>query len=79
MLIQLPAHSLYGNEPVDVQFPNDWDVQVSSFQGESEPALTEREFAAFGGLTDRRSTVRMPDGLCNLPLCESRFALSLKA
>ena len=36
-------------------------------------------FAAFGGLTDRRSTVRMPNGLCNLPLCESRFALSLKA
>lgn len=45
MLVQLPAHSLYGNEPVDVQFPNDWDVQVSSFQGESEPALTEREIA----------------------------------
>lgn len=43
MRIDLPAHSLYGNTPVTVEFPDDWDVQISSFQGEHEPALSQEQ------------------------------------
>ncbi|MCI9121906.1 MAG: DUF2088 domain-containing protein [Oscillibacter sp.] len=43
MQINLPAHSLYGNAPIPLTFPDGWDVQVSSFRGAEEPALTQAE------------------------------------
>ena len=45
MTIDLPAHSLYGNKPIPIEFPENWDVQVSSFRGENEPAMTKEQIA----------------------------------
>lgn len=46
MRIDLPAHSLYGDAPVTIEFPDSWDVQVASFQGENARTLTQEEIAA---------------------------------
>ena len=46
MTVELPAHSLYGNEPIPIEFPDDWDVSVAGFAGENAPAMTEAEIAA---------------------------------
>ena len=46
MRIDLPAHSLYGDAPVTIDFPDSWDVQVASFQGENARTLTQEEIAA---------------------------------
>ena len=45
MRIALPAHSLYGNQPVTAEFPDSWDVEVSAFAGAEEPAMGEAEIA----------------------------------
>ena len=46
MRIDLPAHSLYGDAPVTIEFPDSWDVQVASFQGENARTLTQEEIAS---------------------------------
>ena len=40
MKYSLPAHNLYGNEPVVIDFPDSWDVKAYSYAGEKAPALT---------------------------------------
>ena len=41
MRVALPAHSLYGNQPVPVDFPDSWEVEVAAFAGAEEPALDD--------------------------------------
>ena len=36
----LPANNLYGNAPVPISFPDDWEVHVCSYAGEKAPALS---------------------------------------
>ncbi|MCL2539355.1 MAG: lactate racemase domain-containing protein [Oscillospiraceae bacterium] len=40
MRFPLPAHNLYGNEPVIIDIPDNWDVGVYSYAGEKAPALS---------------------------------------
>jgi nickel-dependent lactate racemase len=46
MHLQMPAHSLYGNEPISIEFPNTWDIQVSNFKGATQVTLKNEELAA---------------------------------
>ena len=39
----LPANNLYGNEPVPVEFPDNWDVHVCTYRGADAPKLSYRE------------------------------------
>ena len=41
----LPANNLYGNAPVPISFPDDWEVHVCSYAGEKAPALSPEEIA----------------------------------
>ena len=43
MIYELPAHNLYGNKPLLLDFPCTWDVNSYSYAGEKRPALTEEE------------------------------------
>ena len=45
MHIDMPAHNLFGNEPVGITFPESWDVEVSSFKGARARSLTREEIA----------------------------------
>jgi len=49
MLFQLPAHNLYGNEPVTINIPDDWDVTVCQYAGAESPAMSEQ--AIWGAVT----------------------------
>ncbi len=45
MRIDMPAHSLFGNESVPLEFPDNWDVQISNFKGAAAPALAQEQIA----------------------------------
>lgn len=42
----LPANSMYGDEPIPLRFPENWDVHISKFAGYDAPALSEAQIAA---------------------------------
>ena len=41
----LPANNLYGNKPVELNFPDTWEVNVYSFNGEMARELSQKEIA----------------------------------
>lgn len=45
MIYQLPSNSLYGDEPIPVLLPNNWDVHISRFAGYDTPELSEEQIA----------------------------------
>ena len=46
MFYDLPSNSLYGDQPVRIELPDNWDVHVSRIQGHASPALTNEQIAA---------------------------------
>ena len=40
MIYELPSNSLYGDEPIPIRFPENWDVHISRFAGYNTPELT---------------------------------------
>lgn len=74
MLYQLPSNSLYGDKPIPICFPDNWDVHISEFAGYSCPAMDEAELrrgvhAAIGaapisqGARGRKSAVIIIDDI----------------
>ncbi len=45
MIYPLPAHNLYGNAPVNIDIPDDWEVVVCDYAGVNTPAMTDDEIA----------------------------------
>ena len=41
MKFALPAHNLYGNAPVMLDIPDNWDVSVHEYAGVREPAMSD--------------------------------------
>ena len=41
----LPSNSNYGDQPIPIAFPDNWDVHISKIHGYDTPALTEAEIA----------------------------------
>lgn len=39
----LPANNLYSNEPIMLELPGNWDVNICSFKGEKATTLTEQQ------------------------------------
>lgn len=39
MIYNLPSNSLYGNAPIPIDLPSNWDVHISRFAGYNTPAL----------------------------------------
>lgn len=40
MRIDLPSNSLYGNQPIPIEIPDDWDVDISTFKGAQAPSMS---------------------------------------
>mgnify|MGYP000154002533 CR=1 FL=1 len=45
MKFDLPSNSLYGNQPITLDLPDDWKIAVHSFQGEKIPGMSYDEIA----------------------------------
>lgn len=45
MIYQLPSNNLYGDEPIPITIPDDWEVHISEFAGFRRPALSPEEIA----------------------------------
>lgn len=45
MQYDLPANSLYGDTPIPIAFPDNWDVHISEIAGSRTPALTQQQIA----------------------------------
>lgn len=43
MKYNLPSNSMYGNTPIEIDFPDNWDVSISEFAGYRTPALSLEE------------------------------------
>ncbi|MBQ7796994.1 MAG: DUF2088 domain-containing protein [Lachnospiraceae bacterium] len=43
MIFPLPANNLYGNEPIPIVIPDDWDVTVCEYAGVNAPAMSYQE------------------------------------
>lgn len=43
MKYNLPANSLYGDEPIQIEFPDNWDVHISNIKGAETPKLTQEQ------------------------------------
>ena len=41
----LPANSLYGDQPIPLSFPENWDVHISKIAGYDTPALSTEQIA----------------------------------
>ena len=41
----LPSNSNYGDQPIPITFPENWDVHISKIHGYDTPALTEAQIA----------------------------------
>ena len=39
----LPSNSNYGDQPIPIAFPDNWDVHISKIHGYDTPALTEAQ------------------------------------
>lgn len=46
MIYQLPSNSLYGNRPIPIAIPENWEVHVSEIAGFYTPELSEEELRA---------------------------------
>ena len=44
-IYNLPANNLYGNKPVELQFPDNWEVSTYSYAGEKASTLSKEEVA----------------------------------
>ena len=78
---QLPANSNYGDQPIPVTFPDNWDVHISRIHGYDTPALTEAQIreklhAAIGtkpiseGAAGKKSAVIIIDDITRPTPCE---------
>lgn len=45
-IYKLPANNLYGDQPIPLSFPENWDVHISKIAGYDTPALSDAEIAA---------------------------------
>lgn len=45
MFYDLPSNSLYGDKPIRIELPDNWDVHISKIKGHDKPALTADEIA----------------------------------
>lgn len=46
MRYSLPSNSLYGNTPIEIALPDNWDVHISEIQGFHAPALSADQIAS---------------------------------
>lgn len=46
MIYPLPSNNLYGDAPIPIELPENWDVHISEIRGFHAPALSESEIAA---------------------------------
>ena len=78
---QLPANSNYGDRPIPIAFPDNWDVHISRIHGYDTPALTEAQIreklhAAIGakpiseGAAGKKSAVIIIDDITRPTPCE---------
>lgn len=81
MLYNLPSNSLYGDKPIPISLPDNWDVHISEFAGYNSPALNEAELrrgihAAIGtapisqGARGKKSAVIIIDDITRPTPCE---------
>jgi nickel-dependent lactate racemase len=81
MYYDLPANSLYGDEPIRIDFPENWDVEISKFAGYDAPELTpeaiaDRIHSPIGalpislGAAGKRSAVIIIDDITRPTPCE---------
>ena len=77
----LPSNSNYGDQPIPITFPENWDVHISKIHGYDTPALTEAQIAekihaAIGakpiseGAAGKRSAVIIIDDITRPTPCE---------
>ena len=77
----LPSNSNYGDQPIPIAFPDNWDVHVSKIHGYDTPALTEAQIAekihaAIGakpiseGAAGKKSAVIIIDDITRPTPCE---------
>ena len=77
----LPSNSNYGDQPIPIAFPDNWDVHISKIHGYDTPALTEAQIreklhAAIGtkpiseGAAGKKSAVIIIDDITRLTPCE---------
>lgn len=45
MKYQLPSNNLYGEKPIEIDLPQNWDVHISAIQGFHTPALSVADIA----------------------------------
>ena len=45
MQYHLPANNMYGDKPISIDFPENWEVHISEFAGYRTPKLSEEEIA----------------------------------
>ena len=45
MKYDLPSNNMYGDKPVPICFPDDWDVHISRFEGYDTPELSPEQIA----------------------------------
>ncbi|MEG1524673.1 MAG: lactate racemase domain-containing protein [Clostridia bacterium] len=45
MKLNLPAHNLFSNLPVPIEFPDSWDVRIHTYHGVDAAGLTREEIA----------------------------------
>lgn len=81
MIYPLPANNLYGDEPIPIRLPDNWEVHISEIRGFHAPALTEEELAKTlsspigappirQGAKGRRSAVILIDDITRPTPCE---------
>ena len=46
MIYKLPSNSLYGDEPVSIDIPDNWEVHISEIAGFNTPAISDEELEA---------------------------------
>lgn len=77
----LPSNSNYGDQPIPIAFPDNWDVHISKIHGYDTPALTEAQIAekihaAIGakpiseGAAGKKSAVIIIDDITRPTPCE---------
>ena len=77
----LPSNSNYGDQPIPITFPENWDVHISKIHGYDTPALTEAQIAekihaAIGakpiseGAAGKKSAVIIIDDITRPTPCE---------
>jgi nickel-dependent lactate racemase len=60
MIYRLPSNNLYGDEPIEINLPDNWDVHISEIKGFNTPGLSVEEIGE--GIASPIGMSRIRDG-----------------